>query len=89
MKKEARPMKEKFHIRSRPDLCVLRSINDVAVFVRAANQYGIDSSELLAGSGIEIEELDDPHRIIPIVLSPLRRKLRSAADWLNFHPCRG
>jgi len=57
-------MNDKFHIRSRPDLCVLRSINDVAVFVRAARQYGIDSRELLAGSGIEIGELDDPHRII-------------------------
>jgi AraC-like DNA-binding protein len=64
MKKEARLMNDKFHIRSRPDLCVLRSINDVAVFVRAARHYGIDARELLAGSGIEIGELDDPHRII-------------------------
>jgi AraC-like DNA-binding protein len=59
-------MNDKFHIRSRPDLCILRSINDVAVFVRAARQYGIDSHELLAGSGIEIGELDDPHRIITV-----------------------
>jgi AraC-like DNA-binding protein len=60
-------MNDKFHILSRPDLCVLRPINDVAVFVRAAHQYGIDSRELLAGSGIEIGELDDPYRIITTV----------------------
>jgi AraC-like DNA-binding protein len=67
MKKEARLMNDKFHTRSRPDLSVLRSINDVTVFVRAARQYGIDSRELLAGSGIEMWELDDPHRIITTV----------------------
>ncbi len=57
-------MNDKFHIRSRPDLCILRPINDVAVFVRTASQYGIGSRELLSGSGIEMEELDDPHHII-------------------------
>ena len=44
-------MSDIFHIWSRPDLSVLRSINDVVVFVRAASQYGIDSRKLLAGSG--------------------------------------
>ena len=55
-------MSEKFRIRSKGTLSVLRSINDVAVFVRVAAEYGINSNEILAGSGIKMSELDDPHR---------------------------
>ena len=47
-------MSEKFHIKSKGTLSVLRSINNVAVFVRAARQYGIDPQQILAGSGIEM-----------------------------------
>ena len=57
-------MSEKFRIRSKGTLSVLRSINDVAVFVRVAAEYGINPKEILAGSDIEMSELDDPHRII-------------------------
>lgn len=57
-------MREKFHLRSKGVLSVLRSINNVAVFVRAARQFGIDSHQLLEGSGIEMWELDEPLRII-------------------------
>lgn len=57
-------MSEKFHIKSKGTLSVLRPINNVAVFVRAARQFGIDPHQLLVGSGIKMWELDDPHRII-------------------------
>jgi AraC-like DNA-binding protein len=57
-------MSEKFHIRSKSSLSVLRSINNVAVFVRAAGEYGINPKDILAGSGIKMSELDDPLRII-------------------------
>lgn len=57
-------MSEKFRIKSKGTLSVLRSINNVAVFARAARQFGIDPRHLLAGSGIAMWELDDPHRII-------------------------
>jgi AraC-like DNA-binding protein len=59
-----RSMSEKFHIRSKSSLGVLRSINNVAVFVRVAGEYGIDPQKILAGSGIKMNELDDPLRII-------------------------
>jgi len=57
-------MSEKFHIISKGTLSVLRPINNVAVFVRAAGEYGIDPEKILAGSGIKMSELDDPLRII-------------------------
>jgi AraC-like DNA-binding protein len=57
-------MSEKFHIKSKGTLSVLRPINNVAVFVRAAGEYGIDPEKILAGSGIKMSELDDPLRII-------------------------
>ena len=57
-------MSGKIHIKSKGTLSVLRSINNVAVFVRFAGEYGIKPKEILAGSGIEIGELTDPHRII-------------------------
>lgn len=57
-------MGEKFHIKSKGTLSVLRPINNVAVFVRAAGEYGIDPQKILAGSGIRMSELDDPLRII-------------------------
>ena len=57
-------MNEKFHIKSKGSLSVLRSINNVAVFVRVAGEYGINPKEILAGSGIKMSELDDPHRIM-------------------------
>jgi AraC-like DNA-binding protein len=68
MKKEvlvkAKPVSDKFHIKSKGSLSVLRSINNVAVFVRVAVEYGINPKEILAGSGIKMSELDDPHRLI-------------------------
>ncbi len=57
-------MSEKFHIKSKGALSVLRPINNVAVFVRAAAEYGINPKDILAGSGIKMSELEDPHRII-------------------------
>lgn len=57
-------MSGKIHITSRDTLSVLRPINNVAVFVRAARQFGIDPQQILAGSGIDMWELDDPLRII-------------------------
>lgn len=57
-------MSEAFHIRSRPDLPVYRPINNVAVLARVASQYGIDATTLLQGSGLEIADVEDPHRII-------------------------
>ena len=57
-------MGEKFHIKSKGTLSVLRSINNVAVFVNAAGEYGINPKDILAGSGIKMSDLDDPHRII-------------------------
>ncbi|KQC09134.1 MAG: hypothetical protein APR62_03150 [Smithella sp. SDB] len=57
-------MSEKIHIKSKGSLSVLRPINNVAVFVRAAGEYGIDQKKILAGSGIKLSELDDPLRII-------------------------
>ncbi len=57
-------MSEKFRIKSKGTLSVLRSINNVAVFAPATRQFGIDPRHLLAGSGIAMWELDDPHRII-------------------------
>jgi len=57
-------MSEAFHIRSRPDLPVYRPINNVAVLVRVASQYGIDAPTLLQGSGLEIADVGDPHKII-------------------------
>jgi AraC-like DNA-binding protein len=57
-------MSEKIHIKSKGSLSVLRSINNVAVFVHAAGEYGINPKDILAGSGIKMSDLDDPHRII-------------------------
>jgi AraC-like DNA-binding protein len=57
-------MFEAFHIRSRPDLPVYRPINNVAVIVRVAGLYGIDPRKLLEGSGIDIADVEDPHKII-------------------------
>ncbi|MDI6742062.1 MAG: AraC family transcriptional regulator [Smithella sp.] len=57
-------MSGKFRIKSKGSLSVLRSINNVVVFVRAARQFGIDPLKILAGSGIDMWELDDPLRII-------------------------
>lgn len=57
-------MSEKFHIKSKGVLSILRSINNVVVFVRVAGEYGIAPKEVLAGSGIKPSELDDPHRIV-------------------------
>ncbi|KUG22244.1 transcriptional regulator, arac family [hydrocarbon metagenome] len=57
-------MSEKFHIKSKGTLGVFRPINNVAVFVRAAGEYGIDPQKILIGSGIKMSELDDPLRII-------------------------
>ncbi len=57
-------MSKRFHIKSNGTLSVLRPINNVAVFVRAATEYGIHTRDILAGSGIEISDLEDPHRII-------------------------
>ena len=57
-------MSEAFHIRSRPDLPIYRPINNVAVLARVASQYGIDATTLLQGSGLEIADVEDPHRII-------------------------
>ncbi|MBN1470181.1 MAG: AraC family transcriptional regulator, partial [Syntrophaceae bacterium] len=57
-------MSEKIHIKSKGALSVLRPINNVAVFVRAAAEYGINPKDILAGSGIKMSELEDPHRII-------------------------
>jgi AraC-like DNA-binding protein len=57
-------MSEKIHLKSKAGLSVQRPINNVAVFVRAAQQYGIDPREILAGSGITMSELNDPLRII-------------------------
>ena len=57
-------MSEKLHIRSKGSLSVLRSINNVAVFINAAGEYGINPKDILAGSGIKMSDLDDPHRII-------------------------
>jgi AraC-like DNA-binding protein len=57
-------MSGKFRIKSKGSLSVLRSINNVAVFVRAARHFGIDPRKILAGSGIEMWELDEPLRII-------------------------
>ena len=57
-------MSEKFHIRSKGSLSVLRPINNIAVFVHAACEYGINPKDILAGSGIKMSDLNDPHRII-------------------------
>jgi AraC-like DNA-binding protein len=57
-------MSEKLHIKSKGTLSVLRSINNVAVFVHAAGEYGVNPKDILAGSGIKMSDLDDPHRII-------------------------
>jgi len=57
-------MSEKIHIKSKSALSLLRPINNVAVFVRAAAEYGINPKDILAGSGIKMSELEDPHRII-------------------------
>lgn len=57
-------MSEKIHIKSKGTLSVLRPINNVAVFVRAAEEYGINPKDILVGSGIKMSELDDPLRII-------------------------
>lgn len=57
-------MSDKFHIKSKGTLSVLRPINNVAIFVHAAREYGINPKDILAGSGIKISELDDPYRII-------------------------
>ena len=57
-------MGKKFHLASKDRLGVLRTINNVAVFVRFAIDRGIDPEKILAGSGIHVGELDDPHRII-------------------------
>ena len=45
-------------------MSVLRSINNVAVFVRVAEEHGIKPKDILAGSSIEMSEWDDPLRII-------------------------
>ena len=50
-------MSEKLHIRSKGSLSVLRSINNVAVFVNAAGEYGINPKDILAGSGIKMSEI--------------------------------
>lgn len=57
-------MSGKFHIKSKGTLSVLRPINNVVVFVRAARQFGIEPFQILAGSGIEMWELDEPLRVI-------------------------
>lgn len=57
-------MSGKFHLKSKGILSVLRPINNVAVFVRAARQFGIDPYQILSGSGIEMWELDEPLRVI-------------------------
>jgi AraC-like DNA-binding protein len=57
-------MSEKLHIKSKGSLSVLRPINNIAVFVHAACEYGINPQAILAGSGIKMSDLDDPHRII-------------------------
>lgn len=57
-------MSGKFRIKSKGNLSVFRPINNVAVFVRAARQFGIDPRQILAGSGIKMWELDEPLRII-------------------------
>lgn len=57
-------MSDKFHIRSKAGLSVRRSINNVSVFVSTAGKHGIDPRDVLAGSGIAIGDLTDPHRII-------------------------
>jgi len=57
-------MSAAFHIRSRPDLPVYRPINNVAVLARIASQYGIDATTLLQDSGLDIADVEDPHRII-------------------------
>jgi hypothetical protein len=56
-------MSEKIRIRSKSSLSVLRSINNVAVFVHVAGEYGINPKDILAGSGIKMSDLDDPRRI--------------------------
>ena len=57
-------MSAAFHIRSRPELPVYRPINNVAVMVRVAAQYGVDPRLLLEGTGIDIADVQDPHKII-------------------------
>lgn len=57
-------MSEKFRIKSKGTLSILRPINNVAVFVRAAAEYGMNPKDILSGSGLEMSALDDPHRII-------------------------
>ncbi|MCX5849129.1 MAG: AraC family transcriptional regulator, partial [Deltaproteobacteria bacterium] len=60
-------MSEKFHIRSRADLPVYRSINNVATLMSLADKYGIDARALLSGSGIEMNDLEDPLKLITTV----------------------
>jgi AraC-like DNA-binding protein len=58
------PIKEKIHLKSKGTLNVRRPINNVAVFVRVGREFGIDPRQLLEGSGIGLQELDDPFLII-------------------------
>ena len=58
-------MSPAFHIRSRAELPVYRPINNLAVRVRVASQYGVDDPmALLEGTGIKTSDLDDPDSII-------------------------
>ena len=74
-------MGKKFHLVSKDRLGVLRTINNVAVFVRFAVDQGIDPEKILAGSGIHMNELDDPHRIITTA-----QELRIARRLARFAP---
>ena len=57
-------MNAKFHIKSKGTLSVLRPVNNIAVFVHEAHEYGINPKDILAGSGISMSDLVDPHRLI-------------------------
>jgi AraC-like DNA-binding protein len=56
--------KDTIHLASSNSLPLYRSINTLAVLSRYASMKGIDNALLLSGSGIEINDLDDPDAII-------------------------
>jgi len=73
------------HIKSKDAISVLRPINNVAVFVHAAGEYGIQPREILAGSGITMSDLDDPHRLITTAQEMMigRKLVQRAPDGVN------
>jgi AraC-like DNA-binding protein len=56
--------KNVLHIASRRSLPLFHSINSLAVLARFASTKGIDTALLLAGSGIQPSELDDPDMLV-------------------------